>query len=99
MIECSIVAGGVAAAQNFGGDCFGFRRMTLFCLGYRLSKHKMTIYAKNLGCYVPLGPRLATAMVVAGALFQCLFILSIVCVYHLIPCDVWSLSSFYPCVL
>jgi len=33
----------------FGEKCFDFRRITLFCLGYRLSKHKMTIYAKNFG--------------------------------------------------
>ena len=28
---------------------FDFRRITLFCLGYRLSKCKMTIYAKIWG--------------------------------------------------
>ena len=26
-----------------------FRRATVFCLGYRLSKHKITRYAKNFG--------------------------------------------------
>ena len=28
---------------------FDFRRTTLFCLGYRLSRHKMTICSKDLG--------------------------------------------------
>jgi len=28
---------------------FDFRRITLFCLEKRLSKHKMTIFSKNLG--------------------------------------------------
>jgi len=28
---------------------FDFRQATVFCLGYRLSKHKMNRYAKNLG--------------------------------------------------
>jgi len=27
---------------------FGFRRATVFCLGYRLSNHKMSRYAKYL---------------------------------------------------
>ena len=38
---------------------FDFTRATVFCLGYRLSKHKMTRYAKNLGGHGPL----ATSMV------------------------------------
>jgi len=28
---------------------FDFRRITLFCLGYYILKHKMTTYVKNLG--------------------------------------------------
>jgi len=36
-------------AQNTGGEMFDFRRATLFRLGYRLSKHKMTRYANNFG--------------------------------------------------
>ena len=40
---------------------FEFRRTTVFYLGYRLSKHKMNRYAKNLGAW-PLGPSLATPM-------------------------------------
>jgi len=28
---------------------FDFRRITLFCLEKRLSKHKMTIFSKNWG--------------------------------------------------
>jgi len=32
-------------AQKFmGAKMFDFRGITLFCLGYRLSKHKMTIF-------------------------------------------------------
>jgi len=27
-----------------GAKMFDFRRITLFCLGYRLSKHKMTTF-------------------------------------------------------
>jgi len=35
---------------------FEFRRITLFCLEKRLSKHKMTIFSKNLGGAWPLWP-------------------------------------------
>jgi len=36
--------------QKIGGSkMFDLRQITLFCLRYRLSKHKITIYAKNLG--------------------------------------------------
>jgi len=44
--------------RNFWGDkIFDFRRITLFCLEKRLSKHKMTIFSKNLGGGVaPLAP-------------------------------------------
>jgi len=28
---------------------FNSRRKTPFCLGYRLSKHKMSLFSKNLG--------------------------------------------------
>ena len=37
---------------------FDFRRITLFCLEKRLSKHKMTIFSKNWGAWpfcLPLG--------------------------------------------
>jgi len=34
---------------------FGFRRTTVFCLSYCLSKHKMPRYSKNFGCASPLG--------------------------------------------
>ena len=33
---------------------FDFRRITLFCLEKRLSKHKITIYSKKLGDMVSL---------------------------------------------
>jgi len=32
-----------------------FRLITLFCLEKRLSKHKMTIYSKNVGGHGPSG--------------------------------------------
>jgi len=34
---------------------FDFTRITQFCLGYRLSKHKFTVCSKNWG-NSPLGP-------------------------------------------
>jgi len=37
-----------------GGQNVDFRRATVFCLGYRLLKPKMTTYAKNLGSHGPL---------------------------------------------
>ena len=43
--------------KNFGGgEMFDFRRITLFCLENRLSKHKMTIFSKNFGRYGPFRP-------------------------------------------
>jgi len=36
---------------------FVFRRITLFCLEKRLSKHKMTTFSKNLGSHGPFSPR------------------------------------------
>jgi len=43
--------------KNFGGaKVFDFRRITLFCLEKRLSKHKMTIFSKNLGGNGPFCP-------------------------------------------
>ena len=35
---------------------FDFRRITLFCLEKRLSKHKMTIFSKNWGGMAPFAP-------------------------------------------
>jgi len=36
--------------KNFGGSkMFDFRRITLFCLEKRLSKHKMTMFSKHFG--------------------------------------------------
>jgi len=41
-------------AWNFGGgEMFNFRQITLFCMGYHLSRYKMTIYAKILGGMAP----------------------------------------------
>jgi len=49
------------AAQKFeqgqnnlrGKKMFDFRRITLFCLGYRISRHKMSISSKNWGVMAP----------------------------------------------
>jgi len=41
---------------------FDFRRITLFCLEKRLSKHNITIFSKNLGVHDPIGHPLATLM-------------------------------------
>jgi len=38
-----------------------FRQITLFCFGYQLLKHKMTICSENVGGHGPLDP-LATPM-------------------------------------
>jgi len=35
---------------------FDNRRITLFCLEKRLSKHKMTVFSKYLGGMAPLAP-------------------------------------------
>jgi len=55
------------SAENFGGaKMFDFRRIGLFCLGYRLSKHKITICSKHFGGHGSLGPswlHLCTKMV------------------------------------
>ena len=40
---------GVVSPKFGGAKLFDFRRVTVFCLGYCLSKHKTTKYAKNLG--------------------------------------------------
>ena len=41
--------------KTVGGNCFDFRRTTVFYMGRRLSKHKMTRYARNLVIW-PLFP-------------------------------------------
>jgi len=51
---------GVASPKILGGKMFDFRRITLFCLEKRLSKHKMTIFSKIFGGPRPLSPPLAT---------------------------------------
>ena len=43
----------VTSLKFLGAKMLNFRQITLFCLGYHLSKHKMTIYAKNLGGMAP----------------------------------------------
>jgi len=70
-VKCKISGVPVAQpAQKFGGSKkFGgakmldFRRITLFFLEKCLSKHKMSIFSKNIGeAMAPLAP-LATPMV------------------------------------
>jgi len=46
---------GVASPKIWGGKMFDFRRIT-FYLEKRLSKHKITIFSKNLGGHGPFGP-------------------------------------------
>jgi len=42
--------------QKFRGvKMFDFRQITLFCLEKHFSKHKMTMFSKNLGGYGPFG--------------------------------------------
>jgi len=49
--------------KNLGGaKMFDFRRITLFCLEKRLSKHEMTIFSKNVGETWSLWPSLSTPM-------------------------------------
>ena len=60
-----VCSSGVASPKLFlGGKVYDFRRITLFCLEKRLSKHKMTIFSKIFfGGNGPFGPPLATPMV------------------------------------
>jgi len=46
----------VARPKIWGVKMFDFRRITLFCLGYRFSKHKITMCAENLEGNGTLGP-------------------------------------------
>jgi len=51
-----------------GGEMFD-RRITLFCLEKRFSKHNITIFSKNFGAMAPLAPpgyAYATENAVAG---------------------------------
>jgi len=45
-----------------GGKMFDFRRITLFCLEKRFSKHKMTTFSKNFFGVMALSTPLATPM-------------------------------------
>jgi len=43
--------------QKFRGvKMFDFRQITLFCLEKHFSKHKMTMFSKNLGAMAHLAP-------------------------------------------
>jgi len=66
-VLCNVVASPKIweGPKNLGGaKMLDFRRITLFCLEKRLSKHKITTFSKNFGwCHGPSGPSLATPMV------------------------------------
>jgi len=60
-VKSGLASSGVASPKiwrgEFGGaKMFDFRRITLFCLEKRLSKHKITMFPKNLGGPWPLWP-------------------------------------------
>jgi len=61
--ELPVMNSSVASPKIGGAKMFDFRRITLFCLEKRLSKHKMTMFSKNVGGEWPLWPPLATPMV------------------------------------
>ena len=43
--------------KNWGGEILDLEGIAVFCLEKRLSKHKMTIFSKNLGVGAcPFGP-------------------------------------------
>jgi len=44
-----VATSGVASSKFGGRKPFDFKRATVFCLGHRLSKNKMTRHARNLG--------------------------------------------------
>jgi len=47
----------VGGGKKIGeGQSVYFRRISLFCVGYRLSKHKMAVYATSLGRKSSLSP-------------------------------------------
>jgi len=53
----TVIHSGVANPEILGGGkMFDFRRITLFCLEKRLSKHKITIFSKHLGRHGPFAP-------------------------------------------
>jgi len=52
----------LAGSKIWGAKMFDFRQITLFCLGCRLSKHKITVCSDNFERHGHLGPSLATPM-------------------------------------
>jgi len=55
-LDGNVSYSGVARQKILGGKMFDFRRITLFCLEKRLSKHKITIFSKNFGGSWPFCP-------------------------------------------
>ena len=53
---------GVASPKIWGAKMFDFRRITLFCLEKRLSKHKMAMFSKHFGGTGPRWSPLARPM-------------------------------------
>ena len=66
-----IQSSGVAYPKILGIKMFNFRRITLFCLEKRLSKHKWLYFLKILGGMAPLVP-LATP-ITQGKYFMIVF--------------------------
>jgi len=56
--SCSELRDGQQRIPPWGAKMFDFTRITLFCLGYRLSKQKMTICSKHLEGHGPSWLRL-----------------------------------------
>ena len=87
-----------------GAKMFDFRRITLFCLKKRLSKHKMTLFSKNLGGNMAPLPPLATPMFATPAFAWFIltnvhmmqrFLGDKVSVNHFKQkCDPWSVNHF-----
>jgi len=61
---------------------FDFRRITLFCLGYHLSKHKITVHAKNFGRGIAPWLRLCNPDVIRTDLVHCILAKALVKIFH-----------------
>ena len=61
--DAMLYSSGVVSPKIGGGKMLDFRRATVFCLRYRLSKHKTSRYVKNLVGFMAPFILLATPMV------------------------------------
>ena len=61
--------------KTFGGEIFRFRRATVFCLGHRFSKQKMTGYGKNywrgMAPWPPLATPIGSKILACFTLIKC----------------------------